>query len=48
MSPCPDWSALVDHRFTREGAEPPDWSACVQHTETCADCRRAALSLIHI
>ena len=44
MNPCPDWSALVAHRFTREGAEPLDWRACVQHAETCADCRRAALA----
>lgn len=44
MNRCPDWSALVDHRFTREGVEPPDWRAWVQHAETCADCRRAALA----
>jgi hypothetical protein len=44
MKPCPDWTALVAHRFERGGEEPPGWRELLEHAETCADCRRAALA----
>ncbi len=42
---CPDWRALVAHRWARDAEPPPEWAAALAHLEECDGCRRAALAL---
>ena len=44
MNACPDWTAVVAHRFERDGEEPAGWRGMLAHAEECADCRRQALA----
>lgn len=42
---CPEWRALLAHRFDAALEAPPHWSAAESHLEECAECRRRALAI---
>ena len=42
MIHCPDWKALLQHRFDPSLAEPEDWSQALEHLGGCDSCRLEA------
>lgn len=39
MIRCPNWKALLQHRFDSSLDEPEDWHQALEHLSSCDDCR---------
>ncbi|MCB1033508.1 MAG: hypothetical protein KDD47_06705 [Acidobacteria bacterium] len=45
MMRCPDWKALLEHRFDSTLEEPEDWHLALEHLQHCESCRIEAYGL---